>query len=101
MDIYLISDTEKVSDFPEETQLLFLEKFNFDEFKQIDIFFSAKVSFFEDFRLYNSDVEAIYKNVLPSSIYQNSRNRVSSICKIESVCKKAISEKLGIIGFAD
>ena len=100
MDIYLISDTEKVPNFPEETQLLFLEKFSFDEFKQINGFLD-KITYFEDFRLYCSDIEDVYKKLLSSNVYRNSKNKVSSVVKLESVCKTAISEKLGIVGFAD
>jgi hypothetical protein len=101
MDIYLIPDAKETPNFPEEAGLLFLVRFNFDEFKQIDAFFFTKTSFFEDFRLYNLDIEVIYKNIVTSSIYQNSRNKVASILKIEEVCTKAISGKLGVIGFAD
>ena len=101
MDIYLISDTEKSPEFPEQTQLLFLDKFTLDEFKQIDLFFSKKISFFIDFRLYHSNIISIYKQILSSNIYQSSKGKVSSILKIENICKKAILEKSGIIGFSD
>ncbi len=100
MDIYLISDTDKTPDFPEELNLFFLDKFSLEEFRQIEKLISKRY-FFEDFRLTYLEVKLLYIQLLEFKKNQDDLRGFVSIIKLDNICQKAINDRLGIISYSD